>query len=66
MNRDKLNTAIHEAERFLSRAKIANAGYVWVDGPCPRYHHEHAPDVASAKRASMDLTRSLADLRKPD
>lgn len=67
MNRDRLQTAIAEAERFLSRAKIANAGFSFTETPRGGYwHHDHAPDVASAKRASMDLTRALADLRKPD
>lgn len=69
MNRDKLNTAIAEAERFLSRAKAAKAGFVWHEfsnGIGGFWDHEHHPDVASAKRASMDLTRALADLRKPD
>lgn len=70
MNRDRLQTAIAEAERFLSRAKIASAGFTWTESPCyptgGYWHHDHAPDVASAKRASMDLTRALADLRKAD
>lgn len=70
MNRDKLNTAIAEAERFLARAKIAKAGFTWTESPYfaagGYWHHDHAPDVASVKRASMDLTRALADIRKPD
>lgn len=70
MNCEKLLTAITEAERFLARAKTANAGFYWREVSGLRHGgfwaHEHAPDTAAAKRASMDLTRALADLRKPD
>jgi len=69
MNRDKLATAIDEAERFLSRARVAYSGYLWTDYANRHggyWHNEHMPDTAAAKRASMDLTRALADLRKVD
>jgi hypothetical protein len=69
MNREKLLNAITEAERFLARAKTANAGFYWHDftsGNGGYWHHAHQPDTAAAKRASMDLTRALADLRKAD
>ncbi len=70
MNRDTLLTAIHEAERFLAKAKVAKAGFAWCESTMhPKggyYRHEHMPDTAAAKRASMDLTRALADFRKPD
>jgi len=67
MNREKLQTAIQEAERFLDRARTAQNGFVWTDftnRPGGYFHHEHTPDTAAAKRASMDLTRALADLRR--
>jgi len=67
MNRDKLQTAIQEAERFLDRARTAYTGFVWQDyrsGIGGFWVHDHAPDTAAAKRASMDLTRALADLRR--
>lgn len=70
MNRDRLQTAIAEAERFLLKAKQANAGFAWAESPHWKeggyWRHEHTPDTAAAKRASMDLTRALADLRKSD
>ena len=66
MNHTHLKTAISEAERFLDRARRAERGF----GPNP--YHESAPwanpdttATAAVKRASMDLTRALADLRKP-
>ncbi|WP_242183304.1 hypothetical protein [Sphingomonas sp. CARO-RG-8B-R24-01] len=70
MNRDTLNTAIKEAERFLARAKAvpgpverapaewAKDGKAWIDDSIP------PKDSGAVRRASMDLTRALADLRK--
>lgn len=68
MNRQSLTTALVEAERFLERAREAQAEFVWTDFTNQAggyWRHEHAPDTAAAKRASMDLTRALAELRKP-
>lgn len=65
MNRDKLKTAMEEAERFLKRCRE-------LPEPCP-YENEHMKghmydffpkEQGAIKRASMDLTRALADLRK--
>ncbi len=50
MNRDKLNEAIREAERFLERARA----YKIEEGPA---------QSGACRRASMDLTRALAALR---
>lgn len=60
MNRDKLKTAIAEAERFLKRAKalpkkVPNGSY------CENHHPKESGAI---RRASMDLTRALADLRR--
>lgn len=54
-----LQRAILEAERFVAVAKQVKPGYgqgdlVWT---------EHGRQSAAAKRASMDLTRALADMR---
>jgi hypothetical protein len=70
MNKDTLNAAIREAERFLKAANACqNAGedhetlahvrpyHAWTTYP-PR-------ESGACKRASMDLTRALADLRRP-
>ena len=55
MNRKTLDHAIYEADRFLKLAKKA------IDTA------ENYPDKtnAAAKRASMDLTRALAEMRRP-
>jgi len=69
MNRDKLAVAVAEAERFLKRAKAlpkpvtrkfygADAGS-YIDNSFP------PKNGGEIRRASMDLTRALSDLRKP-
>ena len=62
MNNEKLNNAIAEAERFIKKAQAAQLSLfdnklAYITGT--KY-------TAAAKRASMDLTRSLAELRKPN
>jgi len=59
MNRTKLAIAIQEAERFLERARVTQSvdtGHYW----------ETPKENGSVRRASMDLTRALADLRRSD
>lgn len=60
MTRRNLNEAIAEAERFLVRAKAAEAAtaalkHEWDIG---------GPECAAAKRASLDLTKALAKMRR--
>ena len=62
MKLEKLHKAIAEAERFLIIAKRAegsllNKKYAYITG---------SKETAAARRASMDLTRALAELRKPN
>ena len=57
---EKLGATIIEAERFISAAKLARKRL--RDDP-------YAPitgckETGAARRASMDLTRALAELRK--
>lgn len=74
MNDKTLQTAINEAERFLERAlnlkamrrdeaarvkKAKEAGEKYV------YPESFPKECGFVKRASMDLTRALADLRRP-
>lgn len=62
MKIENLKEAIEEAKRFLKRAEdlrkktSKKSGYVYVYGGFPK-------ESGSVKRASMDLTRSLAKLR---
>ena len=58
MNRATLNAAVTEAERFIRLAKDAAA-----DLPDHGYQVNGSRKSAAARRASMDLTRALADLR---
>lgn len=61
MNNKKLLTAINEAQRFLERAKelqkekVSDYGQYWASAK-----------TGAVRRSSMDLTRALADLRKPE
>lgn len=66
MKRDRLKIAIAEAQRFLARARALPdpepyeiGGETFVQDYFPR-------EQGAIKRASMDLTRALADLRRPD
>ncbi len=60
MNKANLETAMYEARRFLQKAtelyelKIHSGQYYYA-----------SKESGAVKRASMDLTRALADLRKP-
>lgn len=54
MKTENLKRAIEEAERFLAAARRVDAGGYWTFGKEP----------AAAKRASMDLTRALSELRR--
>lgn len=65
MNHTSLKTAIAEAERFLERAKKAERGFAPSQyGNGTRMYNDDHTATAAAKRASMDLTRALAQLRK--
>lgn len=59
MRRDELQHAVAEAKRFLDRAERAlsadhDPDYPWIYGP----------ESAAVKRASMDLTKALPNLRR--
>ena len=65
MKYENLKSTIAEAERFLKKAKIfkkildeekklTGNAYLW----------EHRKESGAVRRASMDLTRSLSELRR--
>lgn len=67
MNKDTLRDAVVEAERFIKAANQVvferksskpNGVFYWDE----IVNHKEA---AAAKRASLDLTRALAKMRKP-
>lgn len=57
-----LDIAIAEAQRFLERTKALKDE---IKANETRQYQRHSlPERAAAKRASMDLTRALAQFRK--
>jgi len=59
MNRKKLIHAVAEANRFIARA---NELFV---ADSSQYFNCQPKETGAVRRASMDLTRALAELRKP-
>ena len=65
MNVERLQNAIVEAERFIRAAKkveIIHSKY--ANGKPWIRVGEYTKESAACKRASMDLTRALAEVRK--
>ena len=76
MNRRTTEEAVREAERFIARARKLlkeddrvkqlekeaekEGRYVHISGP-----FYGSRESGSARRASMDLTRALAEMRRP-
>jgi hypothetical protein len=58
MNRTKITTAAAEARRFLKAVKAYEANP-------PIYEFTGNKETGALRRASMDLTRALADMRRP-
>lgn len=68
MNRDQIDAAVVECNRFLERATDARdvLSFVPFDSRNGGYwSNDDTTKTAALKRASMDLTRALADLRRP-
>jgi len=61
MKTQALSDAIYEAKRFLVVAMIAEKAVK----KSPSLLFGPSKTVAAAKRSSMDLTRALAEMRKP-
>ena len=75
MNLEKIDGAIAEAQRFISAAKhLKGAKQTRYEqykntpwGESSTVDNAHCPrEQGALRRASMDLTRALADLRKPN
>jgi hypothetical protein len=68
MDREKLKIAVAEAERFIARAKALPKPTTY-EVPGSRFNpftNDNFPrEQGAIKRASMDLTHALADLRRP-
>lgn len=64
--RQKLDIAVAEARRFIERAEALPVPYSYQNGDYPLFFCEIFPrEKGAIRRASMDLTRALADLRNP-
>lgn len=65
INSEHLARALDEARRFIIAAEKVQDSEPQQCGT--EYHHWHASpkDTGACRRASMDLTRALADLRRP-
>lgn len=59
-----LNAAIAAAQEFIRRAKLVETQTVTPDVGRPWTYVEPGRNAAAAKRASLDLTRALADMRR--
>ncbi|PPC99622.1 MAG: hypothetical protein CTY35_03535 [Methylotenera sp.] len=61
MKRSTLKMAVEEAKRFVERAEV-----LMLNHPMNAYDslYEKPREQGDVKRASMDLTRKLADLRQ--
>lgn len=66
MNRNKLAIAIAEARRFIARAEALPTPEPYERGGHTLMHDNFPREQGAIKRSSMDLTRALADLRRPD
>ena len=66
MQVEALNNAIAAAERFLRTARQVEVVHDKTDNGNPYvYVRTPSPKNSACKRASLDLTRALADLRRP-
>ena len=67
MNRRRLQIAVAEAKRFLARAEALPPEVETAPGDYSNFFtNNHPKETGAIRRASMDLTRALADLRKSD
>lgn len=65
MNKKSLTTAENEAERFLATIRSLRELSNFDAGEIGSYTNNNPRQQGAVKRASMDLTRALADLRRP-
>ena len=66
MTIEQIKHALAEARRFIEAAGVAR-NRITASFPSPKawaYGSVSSPETAACRRASMDLTRALADLRR--
>ena len=64
MDRKKLATAVAEAKRFIERADMLPAPEPYESCGLSLVRDNFPREQGAIRRTSMDLTRSLADLRR--
>lgn len=67
MKPDSIREAVAQAYRFIDAAELVlnNLRKVKADSGAIYEYVEKPKESGALRRASMDLTRSLADMRKP-
>lgn len=68
MKLEHIEAAEAEAKRFLARCGAAKDAFTYhrfVDDTGGYWSSDDTKATAALRRASMDLTRALADLRRP-
>lgn len=66
MKIDQIKLAVKEAKRFIKLAELCIQARSETYGSGDYIFHASAPKESGAvRRASMDLTRQLAEMRKP-
>ena len=65
MNLQSFNAAVEAAEAFLARAKRVEWTEVKCDDGNRLSYATNGKANGAVKRASLDLTRALAEMRKP-
>jgi hypothetical protein len=61
VNANSVNHAIAEAKRFIQRAEA----WKKAENDRAQSYYNNPKESGAVRRASMDLTRALADMRKP-
>jgi hypothetical protein len=59
-----LNAAVAEAKRFIEAAKVVERAAGWTEYTKGDPYYNGGQHCAAVKRASMDLSRALADVRR--
>jgi hypothetical protein len=64
-NAQHLAFAVNEARRFIAVAEKVQASVTHQFGTEHHHYNTSPKDTGATRRASMDLTRALAELRRP-
>ena len=65
MRKENITTAKAEAKRFLARVSEWEKAQSTYEAYGHTFHNHTPKQSGSLRRASMDLTRALAEMRKP-